>query len=58
MVVDYVDELSESRAGKVLGRSMFYVKATTIPRFLVSLEQGFSTGDTLGVRSTKAGGTR
>ena len=37
-VVGYLDQLLESRNGKVLGRAMFYVKATTTPGFLVSLE--------------------
>ena len=38
-VAGYLDQLSESRDGKVLGRAMFYVKATTTtPGFLVSLE--------------------
>ena len=36
-VICYLDQLSESRDGKVLGRAMFYVKATT-PGFLVSLK--------------------
>ena len=37
-VAGFLDQLSESRNGKVLGRVMFYVKATTPPWFLVSLE--------------------
>ena len=32
-VVGYLDRLSESRGGEVLGRAMFYVKATTTPGF-------------------------
>ena len=36
-VICYLDQLSESRDGKVFGRAMFYVKATT-PGFLVSLK--------------------
>ena len=36
-VICHLDQLSESRDGKVLGRAMFYVKATT-PGFLVSLK--------------------
>ena len=37
-VVGYLDQLSESRDREDLGRAMFYVKATTTPGFLVSLE--------------------
>ena len=33
-----LDQLLESRDGEVLGRAMFYVKATTTPGFVVSLE--------------------
>ena len=37
-VVGFLDQLSESRGGKVLGRAMPYLKAITTARFLVSLE--------------------
>ena len=37
-VVGHLNPLSESRDKEVLGRAMFYVKATTPPGFLVSLE--------------------
>ena len=37
-VVDFLDQLSESRDGKVVGRAMSYFKAITTPRFLVSQE--------------------
>ena len=36
-VICHLDQLSESRDEKVLGRAMFYVKVTT-PGFLVSLK--------------------
>ena len=36
-VICHFDQLSESRDGKVLGKVMLYVKATT-PGFLVSLK--------------------
>ena len=38
LLVGYLDQLLKSRDGKVLGRAMSYVKATTTPGFLVSLE--------------------
>ena len=38
MVLGSLDQLPESRDGEFLGRAMFYVKATTTPGFLVSLE--------------------
>ena len=38
MVVDYLDQLPETRNGEFLGRAMFYVKAKTTPGFLVSPE--------------------
>ena len=37
-VVGYLDQLSEPRDEEVLGRAMFYVKATTTSGFLVSLD--------------------
>ena len=37
-VVGSLDQLSESRDGKVLGRAMPYLKAITAAGFLVSLE--------------------
>ena len=37
-VVGYLNQLSESRDGEVLGKAIFYVKATTTPGFLVCLE--------------------
>ena len=37
-VVGYLNQLSKSRDEVVLGRAMLYVKATTTPRFLVSLD--------------------
>ena len=37
-VIGYLDELSESSDGKVLGRAMFHVKAKQHLGFLVSLE--------------------
>ena len=38
VVVGYIDQLLEARNGKVLGRAMSCVKATTTLGFLVSLE--------------------
>ena len=37
-VAGSLDQLSESRDGKILGRAMPYLKAITTPGFLVSLE--------------------
>ena len=37
-VAGFLDQLSESRDGKVLGRAMPYLKAMTTAEFLVSLE--------------------
>ena len=37
-VVGSLDQLPESRDGEVLGRAMFYVKGTTTPGLLVSVE--------------------
>ena len=38
MVIGYLDRLLESRNREVLGKAMFYVKATTTPGFLVCLK--------------------